>query len=387
MRRSASGDRLLEEQKGWFDRERTQARLTLHDERPTLQIDRSRGGGFQPPWSPVLSFRSWQRRTMSQRRAFTLVELLVVIAIIGILIALLLPAIQAARESARRAQCSSNLHQVGVAMQNHESALHVFPPAYIVTPGGAMGAIDANGDAGPGWTGLFQLLPYIEGATAQKLFNRSLPCWEPSNFAAAKQVVSIYRCPSVPDPSLTYLIKDSMGNPIRFDEQTAEFSRSNYVLCAGRDDAPWSDPRPDLSGIADGVFFRNSHVRIKDIIDGTSHTMFASEQTPTHSDSTWVGIVAGAATCPTPRYPLAGCDVAAPQINYHSGPGSGENPPTIKPPNDPFPGFVDETHSDHPGGCNVLLGDGSVRWVSDLVNQLVWEAMATRAGRETVYDN
>jgi prepilin-type N-terminal cleavage/methylation domain-containing protein/prepilin-type processing-associated H-X9-DG protein len=315
------------------------------------------------------------------RRAFTLVELLVVIAIIGILIALLLPAIQAARESARRAQCSSNLHQVGVAMQNHESALHVFPSAYVVTPGGAMGTIDANGDAGPGWTGLFQLLPYIEGSTAQKLFNRSVPCWDPSNAVAAKQVVAIYRCPSVPDTSLTYVVKDSSG------KQLAEFSRANYVLCAGRDDAPWSNPHPDVSSVADGVFFRNSRIRIKDITDGTSHTMFATEQTPTHSDSTWVGIVRGAATCPSPRYPLAVCDVAAPQINYHSGPGSGENPPTIKPPNDPFPGYVDETHSDHPGGCNVLMGDGSVRWVSDLVNQLVWEAIATRAGKETLDDN
>ena len=324
---------------------------------------------------------------MPRRRGFTLVELLVVIAIIGILIALLLPAIQAAREAARRSQCSSNLRQIGIAMQNHESALHVFPPAYIVTPGGAMGMVDENGDAGPGWTGLFQLLPYIEGSTAQKLFNRSIPSWDPSNAVPAKQVVTVYRCPSVPDPSLTYIIKDSMGNPLMPNGSQIEFSRANYVLCAGRDDAPWSDPRPDLSGVADGVFFRNSRIRIKDIPDGTSHTMFAAEQTPTHSDSTWVGIVPGAATCPTPRYQLAGCDVAAPQINYHSGPGSGENPPIIKPPNDPFPGYVDETHSDHPGGCNVLLGDGSVRWVSDLVNQLFWEAMATRAGRETVDEN
>jgi prepilin-type processing-associated H-X9-DG protein len=163
----------------------------------------------------------------------------------------------------------------------------------------------------------------------------------------------------------------------------AEFSRANYVLCAGRHDV-WTEPETDLSGLADGVFFRNSRIRIKDITDGTSHTMFAAEQTPTHCDSTWVGIVPGAATCPTPLYPLADCDVAAPQINYHTGPH--EDPPVIRPPNDPS-GDVDIPHADHPGGCNVLMGDGSVRWVSDLINQLVWEAMATRAGRETVDDH
>jgi prepilin-type N-terminal cleavage/methylation domain-containing protein/prepilin-type processing-associated H-X9-DG protein len=318
------------------------------------------------------------------RRAFTLIELLVVITIIGVLVAMLLPAIQAARESARRMQCGSNLKQIGIAMHNHESARHVLPPAYIAQPGGVMGGADANGDSFPGWTGLFQLLPYVEEATTQKKFNRDLPCWAPDNVAVAKTPISVYRCPSVPDPSLTYIVKDSAGNPLVFNGELA-LSRSNYVLCAGRHDI-WTDPRPDLSGIADGVFFRNSRIRIKDITDGVSHTMFAAEQTPTHSDSTWVAIVPGAATCPTPRYAAAGCDVAAPQINFHSGPGLFESPPTIKPPNDVFPGYVDETHSDHPAGCNVLMGDGSVRWVSDLINQLLWEAMATRAGGESVND-
>ncbi len=130
------------------------------------------------------------------------------------------------------------------------------------------------------------------------------------------------------------------------------------------------------------MFFRNSHIRISDITDGTSHTMFVSEQTPAHSDSTWVGIVPGAATCPTQRYALAGCDAAAPQALYHSGPGPDEVPPVIKPPNDEYPGYVDEPHSEHPGGCHVLMGDGSVRWASDTINPLLWAAMATRRRRD-----
>ncbi len=319
---------------------------------------------------------------MRRRSAFTLIELLVVIVIIGILVGLLLPAIQSTRESARKMQCSNNLHQIGVAMHNHESALHAYPPSYLATPGGAMGASDANGDCGPGFTGLFQLLPYIEETAKLKNFNRNVPSWDTTNATLAKTVISIYRCPSVGDPSLTYVVKDEDGSPLKPGGSQVELSRSHYVLCAGRNDI-WSDPRPNLAGVADGVFFRNSRIRIKDITDGASHTMFASEQTPTHSDSTWVGIVPGAATCPTPKYPNADCDAAAPQINFHTGPEPHGDPPRIKPPNDPT-GDVDNTHSDHPAGCNVLMGDGSVIWVSDLIDQVLWQAMATRAGGEPV---
>jgi prepilin-type N-terminal cleavage/methylation domain-containing protein len=280
---------------------------------------------------PLLSPSDTLGRSRSRQwQGFTLIELLVVITIIGILIAILLPAIQATRESARKMQCSNNLHQIGVAMHNHESALHVFPSAYLATPGGVMGTPDANGDCGPGFTGLFQLLPYIEEMAKLKNFNRNIPSWDASNSILAKTTIAIYRCPSVPDQSLTYIIKDDSGNPLKPNGSQVEFSRSHYVLCAGRNDI-WSDPRPELSGVADGVFFRDSRIRLKDITDGASHTMFASEQTPTHSDSTWVGIVPGAATCPTPRYAAADCDVAAPQINFHTGPEPHGNPPLIKP--------------------------------------------------------
>ena len=313
---------------------------------------------------------------MYARRGFTLVELLVVIAIIGVLIALLLPAIQSARKAARRAECSDHLKQIGVAMHNYHNARGSFPPAYISQPGGTMGVANVDtGDAGPGWTCLFEILPYLEESATQQQFDRSVPSWDARNASAAMIPIPIYRCPAVDGDGTTYSVKDSSGTEL------AIFSRSHYVACAGQHDV-WADPEGTLAKLADGVFFRNSRIRVRDITDGVSRTMLVAEQTPSHSDSTWVGIVPGSVTCPTPRYSLAGCDVAAPQVNFHSGPGLYETPPAIKPPNDTFPGYVDETHSDHPGGCNVLMGDGSVQFASDNINPIVWAAMATRAGGE-----
>ena len=315
---------------------------------------------------------------MNAHRAFTLVELLVVIAIIAVLIALLLPAVQAAREAARRTGCANNLKQIGLALQNYHGSKRNFPAGYLSQPGGAMGTPDpGTGDAGPGWTCFFQILPFLEESNAQRAFDVTVPAWAAKNAAAAAMPLSIFRCPTVSDASPTYTVKDAGGSAM------AELSRSHYVACSGRPDV-WEDPDgTQIPKLADGVFFRNSHIRINEITDGLSHTMFVSEQTPVHSDSTWVAIVPGSATCPTQRYAAAGCDAAAPQVLYHSGPGLDEVPPVIKPPNDEYPGYVDEPHSEHLGACNVLMGDGSVRWALDTINPLVWAAMATCAGGET----
>ena len=306
-----------------------------------------------------------------------MVELLVVISIIGVLIGLLLPAVQSARESARRLECSTHLKQIGLALLNHEQARGFFPSAYMSTPGGVMGPASTDGDAGPGWSCLFQILPYVEETALNKQFNHNLPCWDPSNAVAATTPIALFRCPSVSDLSTTYTVSDGSGNPL------AVLARANYVASAGQYDV-WDDPAPNLSGLANGVFFRNSQIRIADITDGSSKTVFFGEQTPMHSDSTWVGIVPNAKTCPTPAFAFAGCDEAAPQINVHSGPGLNEYPPVIHPPNN-FVGYVDEMYSEHAGGCNVLLGDDSVHFISDTIDQLVWLAMATRNGGES-YD-
>jgi len=317
--------------------------------------------------------------TASARRGFTLIELLVVIAIIGVLVALLLPAVQQAREAARRTQCRNNLKQIGLALHNYHDLHNVFPPAYLIQPGGSaiMGPASTDtGDSGPGWTVLTMLLPQIEQANLYNSLNINVPCWAPQNTSLVQRQIPTYLCPSANNASGVYQVKNETGTVL------ATFARGNYVASAGRIDV-WDETGADLSSIADGVLYRNSRTAMRDVIDGLSNTIFFGEQTPTHSDSTWVGIVTDSETCPTPRFAYAGCDDAAPQINVHSGPGILESPPIIHPPNSNF-GYVDEMYSEHDSGCHVLLGDGSVRFASKFMDGQVWAALATRAGNEPV---
>jgi prepilin-type N-terminal cleavage/methylation domain-containing protein len=325
----------------------------------------------------VMSFES----KLSSKRGFTLIELLVVIAIIAVLIALLLPAVQQAREAARRTQCKNNLKQIGLALHNYHDIFSVFPPSFLVLPGGSatMGSpAPITGDTGPGWTVLAMLLPQIEQANLYNSLNINLPCWHAQNSAFVQRQIPPYLCPSALNGTGVYAVVDGSSNVL------ATFARGNYVASAGRKDV-WDETAADLSTIADGVFYRNSRTQMRDVSDGLSNTVFFGEQTPYHSNSTWVGIVPNSVTCPTAQFAYAGCDAAAPQINVHSGPGIFESPPIIHPPNSNF-GYVDEMYSQHDSGGHVLLGDGSIRFASKYMDGVTWSGLATRAGSEVIGD-
>jgi prepilin-type N-terminal cleavage/methylation domain-containing protein/prepilin-type processing-associated H-X9-DG protein len=344
-------------------------------------------------------------------RAFTLIELLVVIAIIALLLALLLPAVQQAREAARRSQCKNNLKQIGLALHNYEGTHQVFPPACIVSPaldGSAYGITyaDALRVAPPGTGWGVCLLPFVEQAPLYAQFNLNEPCWAPVNALAAGTRVPVYLCPSATGGSDGFDVQRQgadtrHGVPMtRSDGSAIHFAHSHYVTNAGANQ-PWGRstqycynfdiPEP-VPGAPDdtinGPFYPNSHTRVADVSDGLSHTVFIGERSSVLSNSTWVGVVPGAVV--SPRLDLrpwpSDNNGATDLVGCHSGPDVHDHPQVIiHAPNNPF-GHTDEMWGEHGFGCNVLFGDGSVRFYTAFTDANVWVALSTRNGGEALDD-
>jgi prepilin-type N-terminal cleavage/methylation domain-containing protein/prepilin-type processing-associated H-X9-DG protein len=344
-----------------------------------------------------------------KKPGFSLVELLVVIAIIGVLLGLLFPAIQRARESAARSKCLNNMHQLITGMHGYEGARKVFPPAYVTADTRANGTdhfvaygdAQHNGPTGFAW-GVF-ILPYLEQGPLFRAFNITQSCWAPENAEAAKTKVSVFLCPTASGGSEGFDIQRE-GSDVRHGTPFApsiHFAHSHYVTNAGVNQ-PWgresnycydydvAEPIPaagnKLARI-DGPFYRNSRIGVRHVLDGLSKTVFLGEHTSFLCNKTWVGVVPGAVT--PPRLDLrpwlsenndAGCLVGA-----HSGPDLHDHPQVIiHAPNDPF-GHTDEMYSEHGEGANVAFGDGSSRFISMFTDPDVWVALSTRDGNEVIH--
>ncbi len=319
--------------------------------------------------------------THRPRAGFTLIELLVVIAIIAVLIALLLPAVQAAREAARRAQCINNLKQLGLAIHNYEGSNGCIPPGYLSSPG--VGFRDpGTGDWGPGWGWLTALLPAVEQANLYNALNINTTCWDPTNTTLVRFSPSVYLCPSANNPGLTVGVTDI--NLALW--QGAVFGRANYIHNVGMNDV-WSAPATvnydDTIAGANGPMYRNSHVAFATVTDGLSNTIAAGERTPFLSDSVWPGVVPGASHYAYGSFFSDDWDGAGSYVASNSGPSIYEAPPMIHAPNSPV-GDTDEMYSLHPGGANILLCDGSVRFVKATIQPWIWAALSSRCGGEIV---
>ena len=318
---------------------------------------------------------------MARRSGFTLIELLVVIAIIAVLIGLLLPAVQAAREAVRRIQCVNNLKQIGLAIHAYESTSGCIPPGYLSGPG--VGFRDPDtGDWGPGWGWLTVLLPGLEQRNLYNSLNINLVCWDAANTTSVQFAPPVYLCSSANNPSLTVAIMD----PNQDLWQNALFGRANYVHNVGMNDV-WSAPATlnydDPVTGANGPMYRNSRVTFAAVTDGLSNTIAAGERTPFLSDSVWPGVVPGSAHFSYGQFANDDWDGPGSYVASNSGPSIYEAPAIIHPPNSPV-GDTDEMYSLHPGGANILLCDGSVRFIKASIYLSTWAALSSRCGGEVI---
>ena len=332
-------------------------------------------------------------KRVHQKIGFTLVELLVVITIIGILIALLLPAVQAAREAARRMHCSNNLKQIGVALHNYHATHACFPP-------GGIGYGWCGWAGNPEWcskmvmnkNGLLLLLPYLEQQPLSDGFDQSQcasnimkgngcgSCREPNGAqgtwagdvqtSGKAEVVStslaVFTCPS--DNGDPFLPAGSDAYDVK-SGTSYEGAKTNYDLSASNDFYCNAWKREDKK--TRRIFGENSDSRIALITDGTSNTVAVAET----CFDVWNGM------CPAWGYRawvMVGIDVGRYGINVWHW------PPYLP---DPRRGQLRSwAHSGslHPGGAHFLFADGSVQFYMETSDQVVLEAISTMSGGDRV---
>jgi prepilin-type N-terminal cleavage/methylation domain-containing protein/prepilin-type processing-associated H-X9-DG protein len=317
------------------------------------------------------------RRTVSARAGFTLVELLVVIAIIGILVALLLPAVQAAREAARRMQCGSNLKQLSFAYHNYHDTYRAFPPGNIAYNGRQVGATRTSGTPENdgawfngmwGWAGF--VLPYVEQSTLYDSidFNKRPYVQERSDIwysefgpETSHGPLNVMPCQSMP-PTFSCPSVAAKGSSGQYKDYAVNAGGTSLSNCC-----------PERSNTCDGVGYKNSRVAFRDILDGTSSTFLLMEQ------------ASSIRTFNRPTNPFL-------WLNHHSQGLAISNQGTRSyPPNAAPTLFINAwmlvgraSWGYHPGGVQVSLCDGSVRFVTDTIAQVPWRAAHTRAGAEAI---
>jgi prepilin-type N-terminal cleavage/methylation domain-containing protein len=266
-------------------------------------------------------------------RAFTLVELLVVIAIIGLLVAMLLPAIQSSREAARRSSCSNNMKQIGLAIAQFQLAKSVYPPS---STDDVFGFAANPTERNHSWASV--IMPFLEESSLEDKINFTLSSMAPTNQPAAGVVVPVYRCASYTGPALT---EDSHYPP-------GKYAIGNYVSIGASD----VDHVYAVSLKPEGVIFPVSKIKPKEVTDGLSKTMFIAESRE-EKLRVWIDGRTGAFTA----------------LSYNPAVRCAYGPSSM-----------------HPGGAHHLFGDGSVHFLVDTISKATYVGLCTRAGKEILQD-
>ena len=295
------------------------------------------------------------------RRAFTQIELLVVISVIGILVGLLLPALQSVRTAALRAQCANNLREIGIACHTFHDVKGRLPPGYA-----ASGPyVDGNTDTSPGWGWPAHLLLFLE---QQPLYNQ-LDFTQPvENCPATQTLVKAFLCPADPFEPAPFQLTDATLMPI------CEIAPSSYAGTCG----PLASSVSGSTG--QGIFYRNSATRMLDIMDGTSHTVMIGDRSWVQAKGTWAGTPSGAVTRAGAANPWGAATAPSSAlvlvhnnwINNHTA----------------SDGSLEDFSSYHRGGANFLFADGSVHFIHNITDpgqdQLDFRALGTRDGDEVL---
>jgi prepilin-type N-terminal cleavage/methylation domain-containing protein/prepilin-type processing-associated H-X9-DG protein len=286
---------------------------------------------------------------MARGRGFTLIELLVVVAIIGLLIALLLPAVQSAREAARRASCVNNLKQLGLAALNYESANGLLPPGSFSTPYDDL--IGLTWGLGV----LVRVLPFVDGAATYNAANFSMQAITPANGTLASTGLSTLWCPSDPN------VAGSKNEDFNYGAPPGTGIMQHYASYGGCQ-GTWSleilanDPTyPAELANMNGVIFSGSTIRLADVVDGTGTTILFAEMPNSGQSPHWWHAGYPAETMVDAYYPINGAARGVPDLNST------------------FLNWASTVGSFHPGGANVGFCDGSVRFLKETTQSVPFD--------------
>lgn len=334
-----------------------------------------RFGNFHP--QPSLERTSAMCSTGSalrRSRGFTLIELLVVLAVIGLLLAILAPAVQQARESARRVECQNKLKQIGLAMHAYHNTHNTLPPGYITSRPQDMNATERSH-----WSWGAMLLPHLD---QMPLYQQLQPgtvtlhahLATPGGLAALTTPLSIFVCPSDSGPTMNNFNAALAENPA--DPAASWYNRevtsngtdriaiakSNYVMvaCSSISTTPPVDFKP--YGPATGVGFQNSAVKLADITDGTSNTLLVGERSFRH-DNLNIGAGNSVGFSSQVNTPGTSAGIKAAGMCVLGIPNQGINWVADQ--------RVHQTrgfHSQHTGGVHFVLCDGAVRFISENID-------------------